>query len=83
MARILITYRLDQRVTEALEVIAAKHGTNANHYLEMLLFAHVQDEGAIDAQTKPLGETRGGKRKGAGRKAQEKKVKKSDPTEEK
>jgi hypothetical protein len=82
MPRILITYRLDKRVTEALEVIAAKHGTNANHYLEMLLFSHAQAEDAIDIQANPLGETRGGRRKGSGRKATGKKLEKSDPAKE-
>lgn len=82
MARQLITYRLDKRVVEALEVIANKRGTNANHYLETLLFLHAQAEGEIAPEAQPLGEMRGGKRKGAGRKPARQKKSKDDQTEE-
>lgn len=57
------TYRLDERVTGGLNDLARKYGSSANRWLENHLFALLKDEGMIDADALPLGETRGGDRR--------------------
>jgi hypothetical protein len=61
-------YRLDERCIEALKVLAERTGKSINEYLENLVFTHAQIQGVIPPDEKPLGETRGGKRQGTGRK---------------
>lgn len=58
-----VTYRLDEKVTEALEKIARAKNTSVNRCVENILFAYCKEEGALDASVEPLGETRGGDRK--------------------
>jgi hypothetical protein len=60
-------YRLDERCIDALKVLAAKTGKSVNEYLEDLLFSHAKINGVIAPGAEPLGETRGGKRPGAGK----------------
>jgi hypothetical protein len=67
MPRRAATYRLDDRILEALERIARKNNTSVNKYLENLLFTHTKQLGEIPMTAESLGETRGGSRKGAGR----------------
>jgi hypothetical protein len=61
-------YRLDERCIEALKVLADRTGKSINEYLETLVFTHAQIQGVIAPDEKLLGETRGGKRPGTGRK---------------
>lgn len=63
------TFKLDERVLEALEVLAQKNNASVNRYLENLLFSHAKKEGEIPIDAMPLGDSRGGKREGAGRKS--------------
>lgn len=67
MPRRAATYRLDDRILEALERIARKNNTSVNKYLENLLFIHTKQIGEIPMTAEPLGETRGGSRLGAGK----------------
>ncbi|MBE9031826.1 hypothetical protein IQ266_18995 [filamentous cyanobacterium LEGE 11480] len=60
-------FRLDDRVIAALKQAAAEQGTSFNAYVEGLLFAHAKVIGKIPPDAEPLPETRGGKRKGAGK----------------
>lgn len=60
-------YRLDERCIEALKVLAARNGKSANEYLEEMLFVHAKNYSVLPPDAEPLGETRGGKRSGAGK----------------
>ncbi len=57
------TFKLDERVLEALERMARRKNASANRYLENLLFSLAKQEGEIPIDELPLGETRGGERK--------------------
>jgi hypothetical protein len=60
-------YRLDERCIAALKVLATRTGKSVNEYLEDLLFNHAKIHEVIPPDAEPLGETRGGKRAGAGK----------------
>ncbi len=60
-------YSLDERCIEAIKVLAQRTGKSVNSYLEDLMFNHGKINGVIPPEEKPLGETRGGKRAGAGK----------------
>jgi hypothetical protein len=62
MPRVRRSYKIDERVTDALMRAAAKSNMSANRYLENLLFSHAQTVGEIPLDAQPLGETRGGDR---------------------
>lgn len=62
MPRIRRSYKIDERVIEALMRTAAKSNMSANRYLENLLFSHGKTMGEIPFDAEPLGETRGGDR---------------------
>lgn len=62
------SFKLDERVLEALDSLAQKHNASINRYLENLLLAHAKQEGEIPIDAMPIGENRGGKRMNAGRK---------------
>lgn len=62
------SFKLDERVLEALESLAQKRNASMNRYLENLLFSHAKQEGEIAIDAMPIGDKRGGKRKNAGRK---------------
>ena len=62
------SFKLDERVLKALESLAQKGNASVNRYLENLLFCYAQQEGEIPIDAMPIGENRGGKRPGAGRK---------------
>jgi hypothetical protein len=61
------SFKLDERVLKALEALAQQRNASVNQYLENLLFSHAKKEGEIPSDAMPLGERRGGKRNGAGR----------------
>lgn len=62
MPRIRRSYKIDERVVDALTRAAAKSNMSANRYLENLLFSHGKTVGEIPLDSMPLGETRGGDR---------------------
>jgi hypothetical protein len=70
MPRSTRAFRLDDRLLEALDRLAMKGNTNANRYLENLLMSHAKQAGEVPMDLAPLGDTRGGRRSGAGRKVQ-------------
>ncbi len=62
------SFKLDERVLKALESLAQKRNASVNRCLENLLFSYAKQEGEIPIDAMPIGENRGGKRPGAGRK---------------
>lgn len=62
MPRVRRSYKIDERVIDALSAAAAKSNMSANRYLENLLFSHGKTVGEIPLDAHPLGETRGGDR---------------------
>ena len=58
-----VTYRIDEKVTEALDKVARAKNISVNRCVENILFAYCKEEGALDVNIQPLGETRGGDRK--------------------
>ncbi|MCY6491925.1 hypothetical protein [Leptolyngbya sp. GGD] len=71
-------YRLDERCIEAIKELANRTGKSINEYLEDLIFQHGKINGVIPPEAEPLGETRGGTRKGAGKKAKSADAQKDD-----
>jgi hypothetical protein len=67
MPRRTRTFKLDDRVLDALERLAQKQNASVNRYLENLLFSHAKAEGEIPMGAMPLGDPRGGKRENSGR----------------
>ena len=59
--------RLDERILEALRVEASESGTSFNALCEAVLFNYSKARGKLPLDAQPLGETRGGKRQGAGK----------------
>lgn len=62
MPRIRRSYKIDERVVDALTRAASKSNMSANRYLENLLFSHAKTVGELPFEAEPLGETRGGDR---------------------
>lgn len=62
MPRVRRSYKIDERVVDALTRVASKSNMSANRYLENLLFSHAKTVGEIPFEAEPLGETRGGDR---------------------
>ena len=54
------SYKIDERVIEAIARAAQKSNMSANKYLENLLFVHSKQVGELPMDAEPLGETRGG-----------------------
>jgi hypothetical protein len=83
MPRKAASYRLDDRILDALDKVARDGNISVNRYLENLLFSHLKQIGRIDMGASPLGETRGsdkGERRGAAKKGSTRKTKKTtDP----
>ena len=71
MPRYTRAFRIDERVLEALDRLAQKGNISANKYLENLLLSHAKQVGEIPMDAEPLGDPRGGKRSGAGRRKKE------------
>jgi hypothetical protein len=74
-------YRLDERCIDALRELAKRTGKSVNEYLEELLFQHGKIQGVIAPDEQPLGETRGGKRQGAGKPRKETSDESTDETD--
>jgi hypothetical protein len=64
------TFKLDERLITALEEAAIKSGENPGGFVERILWRYCQGLGVIDLTAEPSKDKRGGKRPGAGRKAQ-------------
>ena len=54
------SYKIDERVIDAIARAAQKSNMSANKYLENLLFMHSKQIGELPMDAQPLGETRGG-----------------------
>ena len=57
-----VTFRIDERIIEAIEKAAIEVNNSKNKYLELLMLEHCIDKGLLPKNFKPLGETRGGDR---------------------
>lgn len=62
------TFKLDERLIEALERLAIAAGESTGSYVEQVLWRHCQGAGAIGLTEQPAKDQRGGKRPNAGRK---------------
>lgn len=62
MARKKTSFRLDERILEAIAQASKTTGHSRNAWLEHNLFKMLKAEGFIPADAPPLGETRGGDR---------------------
>jgi hypothetical protein len=56
------TFKFDERLLDALKVVAQKDNSSANNWLETLLMKELQARGALPEDFEPLVETRGGLR---------------------
>jgi hypothetical protein len=72
------TYKLDERLIDAVEKLAESMGQSGGSYVEQVLWKHCQGMGVIPISENPPKDQRGGKRSGAGRP----KSKADDQTEE-
>lgn len=54
------TFRLDERLIEAIEKAAKLNNSSKNRYIEMIFIKHCQGLGILPMDFEPLGETRGG-----------------------
>ncbi|MCU0548707.1 MAG: hypothetical protein MUC48_05100 [Leptolyngbya sp. Prado105] len=67
MPRQPVSYRLDERVISVIETLARRSGVEPQRYLENYFFLRGKELELIAPEAQPLGETRGGKRAGAGK----------------
>lgn len=61
------TFRIEEKLLQALEDLASRSNRTSNAYLEELLFRHCQAQGIFSLSEEPPKVIRGGKRDGAGR----------------
>jgi hypothetical protein len=80
MPRKPTSYRLDERILNALDQVSREGNISVNRYLENLLFAHLKQVGKIGMGESPLGETRGSE-KGEARGGKGKRKPKDNPTD--
>jgi len=62
MARKRRTFKLDERLLEALKDVSQQSNTSANNWLETLLINTFRNEGVLPKDFAPLVENRGGLR---------------------
>lgn len=62
MARKRRTFKLDERLLDALKDVSQQANTSANNWLETLLINTLRGEGALPKDFTPLVENRGGLR---------------------
>ncbi|MBW4528691.1 MAG: hypothetical protein KME18_26580 [Phormidium tanganyikae FI6-MK23] len=67
MPRKLASFRIDERVLEVIATLAVRSGVEPQRFIENYFFARGKELGLIPPEAQPLGETRGGKRPGAGK----------------
>lgn len=56
------TFKFDERLLDALKVVAQKDNSSANNWLETLFMKELQARGTLPENFEPLVETRGGLR---------------------
>jgi hypothetical protein len=61
------TYKLDERLINAVEKLAESVGQSGGSYVEQVLWKHCQGMGVLPISENPPKDQRGGKRKNAGR----------------
>jgi hypothetical protein len=61
------TYKLDERLIDAVEKLAESLGQSGGSYVEQVLWKHCQGMGVLPIAENPPKDQRGGKRSGAGR----------------
>jgi hypothetical protein len=61
------TYKLDERLIDAVEKLAESLGQSGGSYVEQVLWKHCQGMGVLPISENPPKDQRGGKRSGAGR----------------
>jgi hypothetical protein len=61
------TYKLDERLIDAVEKLAELTGQSGGSYVEQVLWKHCQGMGVLPISENPPKDQRGGKRSGAGR----------------
>ena len=59
--------RLDERILDALREKSVESGMSFNALCEGILFSYAKSVGKLPLDAEPLGDTRGGKRSGAGK----------------
>lgn len=62
------TFKLDERLLEALRKVSEMNGESVAGYVEMVLWKHCQGVGQLPINEEPIHDQRGGKRPNAGRK---------------
>lgn len=62
MARKKTSFRLDERILDAISQASKTTGHSRNGWLEHHLFEMLKEKGFIPTDAEPLGETRGGDR---------------------
>ncbi len=62
------TFKLDERLLEALRKVSEINGESVGSYVEMVLWKHCQGVGQLPITEEPIHDQRGGKRPNAGRK---------------
>lgn len=67
MPRKPASFRIDERVLEVIATLATRSGMEPQRFLEAYFFARGKEMGLIPPDAQLLGETRGGKRAGAGK----------------
>ena len=55
-----VSYRIDERVVEALKTMARDKNNSVNNWLETHLIDYLKTIGYLNNDFRPLGETRGG-----------------------
>lgn len=71
--RVPKTFKLDERLINALNRVADLTGESAGSYVEKVLWRHLQGAGELPIGEEPPKDQRGGKRANAGRKKAENK----------
>lgn len=56
------TFKIDERILDALAEAAREENSSANNWLESWLMRKLKTDGHLPDDFKPLGETRGGNR---------------------
>jgi hypothetical protein len=82
MPRKTSSYRIDERVAEAIKLLADRAGLTPQHYLEQYFFAKGKEVGIIPPEAIPLGALSGGKRQGSGKPKGSKNKPKPDATDQ-
>lgn len=66
------TFKLDERLLDALQKVSDMTGESVGSYVEMVLWKHCQGVGQLPITEEPIHDQRGGKRPNSGRKKSKK-----------